>query len=275
MKFTKMQGAGNDYIYVNAVQEQVVDPSILAVKLSDRHFGIGSDGLVLIMNSDCADFRMRMFNSDGTEAEMCGNASRCVGKFVFDKGLTDKKSITLETKAGIKKLDLYVEDNLVHAVRVDMGEPVLEPALIPVSVPGDYAIQLPLAIDGADYEINCVSMGNPHAVVFTEGIDALDLPAIGPKFETNVIFPKKTNTEFVEVLDQEHVRMRVWERGAGETLACGTGACAVLVAGVLSGRLKRNAVIDLRGGSLQIEWDAQSNHVFMTGPAVTVFEGEV
>ena len=275
MKFTKMQGAGNDYIYVNAMQEQVVDPSTLAVKLSDRHFGIGSDGLVLIMKSDCADFRMRMFNSDGTEAEMCGNASRCVGKFVFDKGLTDKKSLTLETKAGIKKLDLFIEDHLVHAVRVDMGEPVLEPALIPVSAPGDYAIQLPLVIDEVEYEINCVSMGNPHAVVFTEGIDALDLPVIGPKFETNVIFPKKTNTEFVEVLDQEHVRMRVWERGAGETLACGTGACAVLVAGVLSGRLKRNAVIDLRGGSLQIEWDAQSNHVFMTGPAVTVFEGEV
>jgi len=275
MKFTKMQGAGNDYIYVNAMQEQVVDPSTLAVKLSDRHFGIGSDGLVLIMKSDCADFRMRMFNSDGTEAEMCGNASRCVGKFVFDKGLTDKKSLTLETKAGIKKLDLFIEDHLVHAVRVDMGEPVLEPTLIPVSAPGDYAIQLPLVIDEVEYEINCVSMGNPHAVVFTEGIDALDLPVIGPKFETNVIFPKKTNTEFVEVLDQEHVRMRVWERGAGETLACGTGACAVLVAGVLSGRLKRNAVIDLRGGSLQIEWDAQSNHVFMTGPAVTVFEGEV
>jgi len=275
MKFTKMQGAGNDYIYVNAMQEQVVDPSTLAVKLSDRHFGIGSDGLVLIMNSDCADFRMRMFNSDGTEAEMCGNASRCVGKFVFDKGLTDKKSLTLETKAGIKKLDLFIEDHLVHAVRVDMGEPVLEPALIPVSVPGDYAIQIPLVIDEVEYEINCVSMGNPHAVVFTEGIDALALPVIGPKFETNVLFPKKTNTEFVEVLDQEHVRMRVWERGAGETLACGTGACAVLVAGVLSGRLKRNAVIDLRGGRLQIEWDAQSNHVFMTGPAVTVFEGEV
>jgi len=275
MKFTKMQGAGNDYIYVNAMQEQVVDPSALAVALSDRHFGIGSDGLVLIMASDCADFRMRMFNSDGSEAEMCGNASRCVGKYVFDKGLTKNKSLTLETKAGIKVLDLMVENGLVSAVCVDMGEPILEPALIPVDVSGDYAIQVPLTIDQIEYEINCVSMGNPHAVIFTGDIDALNLPELGPKFELNELFPKRTNTEFVEVLDQEHVKMRVWERGAGETLACGTGACAVLVAGVLSGRLKRKAVVDLRGGSLQIEWNAQNNHIYMTGKAVTVFEGEV
>ena len=275
MKFTKMQGAGNDYIYVNAMQEQVVDPSALAVALSDRHFGIGSDGLVLIMASDCADFRMRMFNSDGSEAEMCGNASRCVGKYVFDKGLTKNKSLTLETKAGIKVLELMVENGLVSAVCVDMGEPILEPALIPVDVSGDYAIQVPLTIDQIEYEINCVSMGNPHAVIFTGDIDALNLPELGPKFELNELFPKRTNTEFVEVLDQEHVKMRVWERGAGETLACGTGACAVLVAGVLSGRLKRKAVVDLRGGSLQIEWNAQNNHIYMTGKAVTVFEGEV
>ena len=275
MKFTKMQGAGNDYIYVNAMQEQVTDPSALAVAWSDRHFGIGSDGLVLIMASDCADFRMRMFNSDGSEAEMCGNASRCVGKYVFDKGLTKNKSLTLETKAGIKVLELMVENGLVSAVCVDMGEPILEPALIPVDVSGDYAIQVPLTIDQIEYEINCVSMGNPHAVIFTGDIDALNLPELGPKFELNELFPKRTNTEFVEVLDQEHVKMRVWERGAGETLACGTGACAVLVAGVLSGRLKRKAVVDLRGGSLQIEWNAQNNHVYMTGKAVTVFEGEV
>lgn len=275
MRFTKMQGAGNDYIYVDAIQEQVVDPSGLAIQLSDRHFGIGSDGLVLIMASDSADFRMRMFNSDGSEAEMCGNASRCVGKFVYDKGLTKKKSLTLETKAGIKALELKIEDGLVCAVCVDMGEPVLEPALIPVTAPGDSSIRIPLVIDQIEYEINCVSMGNPHAVLFTEGIDALDLPVLGPKFELNDIFPKRTNTEFVEILDQEHVKMRVWERGAGETLACGTGACAVLVAGVLCGRLKRKAVVDLRGGSLQIEWDAQTNHVYMTGGAVTVFEGEV
>jgi diaminopimelate epimerase len=275
MKFTKMQGAGNDYIYVNAMQEQVGDPSALAIALSDRHFGVGSDGLVLIMASDFADFRMRMFNSDGSEAEMCGNASRCVGKFVFDKGLTKKTSLTLETKAGLKKLDLKIENGLVSTVCVDMGEPILEPALIPVNVPGDKAIQIPLTIDQIEYEINCVSMGNPHAVIFTQDIDALNLPELGPKFEMNELFPKRTNTEFVEILDQEHVKMRVWERGAGETLACGTGACAVLVAGVLSGRLNRKAVVDLRGGSLQIAWDVQNNHVYMTGGAVTVFEGEV
>jgi diaminopimelate epimerase len=275
MKFTKMHGAGNDYIYVNAMQEQVYDAAALAIKLSDRHFGIGSDGLVLILSSDIADFRMRMFNSDGSEAEMCGNASRCVGKYVYDKGLTKNTSLSLETKAGLKKLELTVEDGLVSSVRVDMGEPVLEPAAIPVDVAGDYAIQVPVLVDQIEYELNCVSMGNPHAVIFTGGIDALNLPELGPKFEFNVLFPKRTNTEFVEVLDSSHVRMRVWERGAGETLACGTGACAVLVAGVLSGLLQRKAVVDLRGGSLQIEWNAQNNHVYMTGGASTVFEGEV
>jgi diaminopimelate epimerase len=275
MKFTKMQGAGNDYIYVNALQEQVDDLSDLAVRLSDRHFGIGSDGLVLIMTSDCADFRMRMFNSDGSEAEMCGNASRCVGKYVFDKGLTQKTFLTLETKAGLKKLNLNVENGLVSSVCVDMGEPILKPALIPVDVAGDKAIRIPIVINQVKYEINCVSMGNPHAVVFTENIDQLNLSELGPKFELNELFQKRTNTEFVEVLNQEHVKMRVWERGAGETLACGTGACAVLVAGVLNGRLKRKALIDLLGGHLQIEWNEQNNHVYMTGEAVTVFEGEI
>jgi len=275
MRFSKMQGAGNDYIYVNAISEQVEDPAALAIKLSDRHFGIGSDGLVLILNSEFADFRMRMFNSDGSEAEMCGNASRCVGKYVFEKGLTEKTFLTLETKAGLKTLNLFVEDGLVKTVCVDMGEPILKPALIPVDVSGDSAIQIPLTIDSITYELNCVSMGNPHAVIFTTDIDVLDLPVLGPKFELNKLFPKRTNTEFVEVIDKEHVKMRVWERGAGETLACGTGACAVLVAGVLSGHLARKAVVDLRGGSLLIEWDAKNNHVLMTGEAVTVFEGEV
>jgi len=275
MRFSKMQGAGNDYIYVNAISEHVEDPAALAIKLSDRHFGIGSDGLVLIMSSDYADFRMRMFNSDGSEAEMCGNASRCVGKYVFDKGLTEKTTLTLETKAGLKTLNLILEDGLVKTVCVDMGEPILKPALIPVDVSGDSAIQIFLTVENVEYELSCVSMGNPHAVIFTTDIDALDLPVLGPKFELNELFPKRTNTEFVEVIDQEHVKMRVWERGAGETLACGTGACAVLVAGVLSGRLARKAVVDLRGGSLQIEWDAKNNHVLMTGEAVMVFEGEV
>ena len=275
MKFTKMHGAGNDYIYVNAMLEQVLNPSEIAIRISDRHFGIGSDGLVLIMASDCADFRMRMFNSDGSESEMCGNASRCIGKYVFDNGLTDKQSVTLETKAGIKVLDLTVVDGKVSTVRVDMGEPILEPVNIPMDFPGDYAIQVPVTVRGKEYLLNGVSMGNPHAVIFTEGIEALNLPVIGPDFEHNELFPKRTNTEFVEVIDNEHVRMRVWERGAGETLACGTGACAVLVAGVLSGHLHRKAQVDLLGGSLQIEWNAENNHVYMTGDAVTVFEGEI
>jgi len=275
MKFTKMHGAGNDYIYVNAMQEQVLNPSEIAKRISDRHFGIGSDGLVLIMTSECADFRMRMFNSDGSESEMCGNASRCIGKYVFDNGLTDKHSVTLETKAGIKVLDLTVIDGKVSTVRVDMGEPILEPVNIPMDFPGDYAIQVPVTVRGKEYLLNGVSMGNPHAVIFTEGIESLNLPTIGPEFEHNELFPKRTNTEFVEVIDNEHVSMRVWERGAGETLACGTGACAVLVAGVLSGHLHRKAQVDLLGGTLQIEWNAENNHVYMTGDAVTVFEGEI
>jgi len=275
MKFTKMHGAGNDYIYVNAMQEQVLNPSEIAIRVSDRHFGIGSDGLVLIMASQCADFRMRMFNSDGSESEMCGNASRCIGKYVFDNGLTDKHSVTLETKAGIKVLDLTVVDGKVSTVRVDMGEPILEPVNIPMDFPGDYAIQVPVTVREKEYLLNGVSMGNPHAVIFMEGIEALNLPVIGPDFEHNELFPKRTNTEFVEVIDKEHVSMRVWERGAGETLACGTGACAVLVAGVLSGHLHRKAQVDLLGGTLQIEWNAENNHVYMTGDAVTVFEGEI
>jgi len=275
MKFTKMHGAGNDYIYVNAMQEQVLNPSEIAIRVSDRHFGIGSDGLVLIMTSECADFRMRMFNSDGSESEMCGNASRCIGKYVFDNGLTDKHSVTLETKAGIKVLDLTVIDGKVSTVRVDMGEPILKPVNIPMDFPGDYAIQVPVTVRGKEYLLNGVSMGNPHAVIFMEGIEALNLPVIGPEFEHNVLFPKRTNTEFVEIIDNQHVKMRVWERGAGETLACGTGACAVLVAGVLSGHLHRKAQVDLLGGTLQIEWNAENNHVYMTGDAVTVFEGEI
>ena len=275
MKFTKMHGAGNDYIYVNAMQEQVVDPSLLARQWSDRHFGVGSDGLVLILSSEKADFRMRMFNYDGSEAEMCGNASRCVGKYVFDKGLTSKRTLTLETKSGIKTLILTVENGRVTVVCVDMGEPVLEPALIPVKTNAKRAVFLPLKIDEVDYEISCVSMGNPHAVIFTRNIDQLLLTELGPKFEYHPIFPDRTNTEFVEVMDPGHAKMRVWERGAGETLACGTGACAVVVAGVLCGLLGPKVQIDLLGGSLDIEWNMDNNHVYMTGGATTVFEGEI
>ncbi|MDP4277546.1 MAG: diaminopimelate epimerase [Bacteroidota bacterium] len=275
MKFTKMHGAGNDYIYVNAMQEQVADPSSLSVRLSDRHKGIGSDGLVLILPSDKADFRMRMFNSDGSEAEMCGNASRCIAKYVYDKGLTNKQAITLETKAGIKQLSMQVEDGFVSSVRVDMGEPILDPDLIPVKTSQKPVIKLPLIVENNHYEITCVSMGNPHAVLFMEGIDQLDLPHIGPLFEHHSLFPVRTNTEFVEVINRSHVKMRVWERGAGETLACGTGACAVLVAGVLCGLIDPAVDIDLLGGRLRIEWNRETNHVYMTGGATTVFEGEV
>ena len=275
IRFSKMHGAGNDYIYVNAISQDVSNPEALAVKWSDRHFGVGSDGLVLILKSEIADFKMRMFNADGSEAEMCGNASRCVGKFVYDKKLTDKTVITLETGAGIKVLELNLKNGNVRSVRVDMGEPILSPDTIPMKINSDSALNVPISIQGKDYLVNGVSMGNPHAVVFTSEIEALNLPVIGPDFEFHPYFPKKTNTEFVEVLNKDHAKMRVWERGAGETLACGTGACAVLVAGVLSGKLNSKAQIDLLGGSLEIEWNAENNHVYMTGEAVIVFEGEI
>lgn len=275
LEFTKMQGAGNDYIYVNGFSQKIENPSELAIKLSNRHFGIGSDGLVLILPSDTCDFRMQMFNSDGSEAEMCGNASRCVGKYVYDNKLTDKKEITLETGAGVKYITLLEGDDRARKVMVDMGEPILAPSLIPVSVEKEPVINHPLDIEGKTWEITCVSMGNPHAVVFTEGIKDLDLPVIGPKFEKNPIFPRKTNTEFIEVIDRSTLNMRVWERGAGETLACGTGACAAVVAAILNGHCDRKVTVRLLGGNLEIEWNEANNHVYMAGEAVTVFKGEL
>ena len=270
-----MHGAGNDYIYMNGFAQKIENPSELAVRLSDRHFGIGSDGLVLILPSDTCDFRMQMFNSDGSEAEMCGNASRCVGKYVYDNGLTDKKKITLETKAGVKYITLLDGDATARKVTVDMGEPILAPTLIPVQVAEEPVLDYPLDVDGKIWKISCVSMGNPHAVIFMQGIKDLDLPVLGPKFEMHPIFPRKTNTEFIEVVDRNTLNMRVWERGAGETLACGTGACAAAVAAVLNGHCDRNVTIHLLGGDLKIEWDALNNHVYMTGEAVTVFDGEL
>lgn len=275
MRFTKMHGTGNDYIYVDASAVDVQDPSNLAKQVSDRHFGVGSDGLVLIMPSAVADFRMRMFNADGSESEMCGNASRCIGKYVFDKGLTTKTSVLLETGAGIRELQLSLVDGKVGSVCVDMGKPILDPASIPVSVYGEQAVYVPVTVDGVVFEVTCVSMGNPHAVLFTTGIDDLDLTKIGPLFENNIIFPNRVNTEFVEVISSNHVKMRVWERGAGETMACGTGACAVLVAGVLRGLLQTKATIDLPGGSLTIEWKQENQHVYLTGEAAFVYEGEL
>ena len=275
LKFTKMHGAGNDYIYVNGFTQTIDNPSELAILLSNRNFGIGSDGLVLILPSKKSDFRMQMFNSDGSEAEMCGNATRCVGKYVFDNGLTNKTEITLETKAGEKYITLLDGDSRARRITVDMGEPILDPNLIPVNINEQPVLNYPLDIEGKIWHISCVSMGNPHAVVFTKGIKDFDLITLGPKFETNPIFPRKTNTEFIEIVDRNTLNMRVWERGAGETLACGTGACAAAVAAILNNHCDRNITIHLLGGNLQIEWSEKNNHVYMTGEAVTVFEGTI
>lgn len=268
-----MHGAGNDYIYINGMTQTIVEPERLAVRMSDRHFGIGSDGLVLILPSETADFRMRMFNSDGSEAQMCGNASRCVGKYVYDNRLTDKKEITLETKAGIKVLHLNVTAGRVESVRVDMGEPELRPERIPVALPGERAVDVPLPIGDTTYRMTCVSMGNPHAVIFVPRLDEIDVHAVGALAERHVFFPERCNIEFAEIVSPSEIRMRVWERGAGETLACGTGACATLAAAVLNGLTGRRATLHLLGGNLDIEWRAD-NHIYMTGGAETVFEGE-
>lgn len=276
MKFTKMQGAGNDYVYINCFEEQVSDAGRLARKVSDRHFGIGSDGLVLIMPSEQADFRMRMFNSDGSESEMCGNASRCIGKYVYDHGLTTQKQVTLETKAGIKHLQLFTgTGGQVERVCVDMGEPVLDPCLIPVAKEGHSVIGETLSIGTRRFRITCVSMGNPHTVIFLDGEPTDEWMDLGYLIENHSLFPRRTNVEFVQVLSPEEMQMRVWERGAGETLACGTGACATLVAAVLNNLTKRKAVLHLRGGDLEIEWREADNRVYMTGDAVTVFDGEL
>lgn len=275
MKFTKMQGLGNDYIYVDCTKESINNISEVAKKVSDRHFGIGSDGLVLILPSNIADFRMRMFNSDGSESEMCGNAIRCVGKYVFDNKLTQKSNITIETLAGIKVLELKVESGKVVLARVDMGEPILTPKNIPVEGDKDRFISEPIIIDGQTYNVTAVSMGNPHAISYVEDVDKFPLFDVGPKMETDKHFPRKVNAEFVQVVDRTTLKMRVWERGAGETLACGTGASAVLVASVLNGVSERAATIKLLGGDLFIEWSEKDNHVYMTGPAVKVFDGEI
>lgn len=278
IKFTKMQGAGNDYIYVDCTKSSIEDINETAKRVSDRHFGIGSDGLVLICPSDKADFTMNMYNSDGSQAEMCGNAIRCVGKYVHDRGLTDKNVITIETLAGIKTLQLNIEDGKVKTVRVNMGNPVLEPEKIPIISDKDRFIQSPVMVAGKKYFVTGVSMGNPHAVTFMqseEEVDNLAIAELGSKFETHQLFPKKINTEFAYVKDRHTVKMRVWERGAGETLACGTGACATMVACVLSDMVDREADIILLGGKLHIEWNEEDNNIYMTGPAEFVFDGEI
>lgn len=273
-KFTKMQGLGNDYVYIDATKENIENPSELSKYISDRHFGVGSDGLILICPSDKADFRMRMFNSDGSEAEMCGNGIRCVGKFVYDKKLTDKTLVTIETKAGIKTLKLNVKDEKVDTVRVDMGTPILESEKIPVITEEKIAQNLRLNALDKSFDFTCVSMGNPHAVTIVDNVSDFDVKKYGSILEINEVFPNKTNVEFVEIKDPENIKMRVWERGAGETLACGTGACASVVACNLNGLTKNNVNVELLGGNLNIELGGD-NHVYMTGPAVTVFEGEL
>lgn len=275
MRFTKMHGLGNDYVYVNCFKEQVDNAPALSRYVSDRHFGVGSDGLILICPSGKADFRMDMYNADGSQAEMCGNGIRCVAKYVYDYGLTDQTEISVETLAGIKYLKLTVEDGKVSKVRVNMGEPILDPALIPVNVPDQPPVRVPIEAGGKKWEMTCVSMGNPHAVVFIDKVSDLDIEAVGPAFENHPLFPRRTNTEFVELLDREHANMRVWERGSGETLACGTGACAVGVACVLNGLTEDKLTVHLLGGDLEIFWDRQENQVYMTGPATVVFDGDL
>ena len=275
MKFTKMQGIGNDYVYVNCLQETIENPSELAKKISDRHYGVGSDGLIMINPSDKADFEMEMYNADGSRGEMCGNGIRCVAKYVYDYGLTDKTSISVETLAGIKYLDLTVEDGKVVLVKVDMGKPMLRPEEVPVVSEKEEVIDEPITVDGQEYRMTCVSMGNPHAVVFIDQ-DVKEFPfeTVGVKFENHERFPKRVNTEFVNVLDRHTAQMRVWERGSGETLACGTGACAVAVACALNGLTEDEVTVKLLGGDLQIKWDREKNTVYMTGPAEVVFDGE-
>ena len=274
MKITKMQGLGNDYIYVYCTEDQIPDPATLARRISDRHFGVGSDGLVLILPCDEADFRMRMFNADGSESEMCGNATRCIAKYIHDRGLSDKEEISLMTGAGIKILKLSVKDGKTESVRVDMGEPELNALKIPVNLPEGRVIDQPIEVCGQVFRMTCVSMGNPHTVIYVDDADGFDVHRIGAAIETHPLFPRKTNVEFVTVKDREHLRMRVWERGSGETLACGTGACASLVATVLNGLCERKAVLELNGGPLKVEWDSDTNHVYQEGPAEFVFDTE-
>lgn len=275
IKFTKMHGLGNDYVYIDAIHQDINEPSSLARFVSNRNFGIGSDGLILICKSDIADFKMRMFNSDGSEAEMCGNGIRCVGKFVYDKGLTNKTEVAIETLAGIKYLRLNVKDGKVDTARVDMGEPIFEPQKIPVNTEENPVKNLKVMAQGKDFNMTCVSMGNPHAITIVEDVKKFDVEKYGKVLEVDKVFPKRINVEFAEIVDKNNIKMRVWERGAGETLACGTGACATLVACNINGYTDRKATIELLGGNLYIEWNEKDNHVYMTGPATTVFEGEL
>lgn len=287
MKFTKMQGIGNDYVYVNCFEEKVENPSELAVKISNRNFGVGSDGLILIKPSEVADFTMEMYNADGSQSEMCGNGIRCVGKYVYDYGLTDKESISVETLAGIKYLDFTIENGKVALITVNMGSPELVPEKVPVNVDAikgvsdseksglAQVVDKTLEVDGKEYNVTCVSMGNPHCITFVDDTASFPLEEEGPKFEFHAAFPNRVNAEFIQVLSRNEVNMRVWERGSGETLACGTGACASTVACILNGLTDEEITLHLLGGDLKVRWDRDENAVFMTGPAKVVFDGEI
>lgn len=275
MRFTKMQGIGNDYVYVDCFREKPPkDPAKLSIAIADRHFGVGGDGLILICPSERADARMRMYNADGSEAEMCGNGLRCVAKYVYDHGIARKEKLAIETGRGILQVEIEALGGIAERIRVNMGEPILAAAKIPTTLPGDPPIQSPLAVDGASFNVTCVSMGNPHCVIFVDEITKRHVYEWGPMIETHPAFPRKTNVEFVKVNRGDDLTMRVWERGSGETLACGTGASAVCVAGALAGRSERHVTIHLLGGDLELLWSESDNHVYMTGPAAEVFTGE-
>ncbi|MDD6132781.1 MAG: diaminopimelate epimerase [Bacteroidales bacterium] len=273
IKFTKMHSAGNDYVFVNATQAEVDNPSALSVAISDRHKGVGSDGLVLLTPSKVADFAMRMFNSDGSEGSMCGNASICLGKFIFDQKLTSKNVILLETKSGIKVLSLTIENNEVSAVKVDMGEPILDSKLIPVLCDSPEMLMCPVETSRGVFPLTSISMGNPHTVIFCNDVDAIDVHGIGAEIENSPLFPDKVNVEFVKIISPVEIEMRVWERGSGETLACGTGACASVVAGAITGKTSRKVLVHLKGGDLHVDWESTNNHVYLSGHGVSVFEG--
>lgn len=299
MKFTKMHGAGNDYVYVDCTKNDLNNPSEIAIKVSDRHFGIGSDGLILIKPSDKADFFMDMYNADGSRGKMCGNGIRCVGKFVYDNKLTDKTTVTIDTLSGVKTLKLNIgSDGKVESARVNMGAPVLQPSQVPVDITElesyknmskeqmqkekeyvtEPVVSEHIKVNDKEYEVTCVSMGNPHAIVYLDNdidIKKFEIEKIGPAFENHKAFPDRINTEFIQVLDKDNLNMRVWERGSGETLACGTGACASLVATVLNGKCNDTATLHLLGGDLKITWDKKDNTVYLEGPAKTVFTGEI
>lgn len=276
MQFTKMHGIGNDYIYVNCFEEEIpADPAALSRRLSDRHFGIGSDGLILIRPTENGDAMMDLYNADGSRAMMCGNGIRCVGRYVYERGIAKKETLRIDTLSGVKTLRLDVANGTVQSIEVDMGEPVLEPASIPVLLPGERAVSVPVEMGDDVFSVTCVSMGNPHCVLFVEDVDALDLEELGPRFEWNPLFPQGVNTEFIQPLPDGSLKMRVWERGSGETWACGTGACASVVAACLCGKAERQSVVHLRGGDLSIHWREEDGHVMMRGPAAFVFDGEI